>query len=64
MSIRETSDTTAPTFGVMFTNPSCSSGVYSWVPGSVQDRILAICARHLVPEGIGYVSYNTYPGWH
>ncbi len=39
-------------------------GVYSWVPGSVQDRILAICARHLVPEGIGYVSYNTYPGWH
>lgn len=39
-------------------------GVYSWVPESVQDRILAICARNLVPEGIGYVSYNTYPGWH
>ena len=39
-------------------------GVYSWVPENVQDRILAICARNLVPEGIGYVSYNTYPGWH
>jgi methyltransferase-like protein len=39
-------------------------GVYSWVPAAVQDRILEICARHLAPNGIAYVSYNTYPGWH
>lgn len=39
-------------------------GVYSWVPAAVQDKILEICARHLAPEGIGFVSYNTYPGWH
>ncbi len=39
-------------------------GVYSWVPPAVQDKILAICARHLAPGGIGFVSYNTYPGWH
>jgi methyltransferase-like protein len=39
-------------------------GVYSWVPAEVRERILAICARSLTPEGIGYVSYNTYPGWH
>ncbi len=39
-------------------------GVYSWVPEAVQDRILEICARNLTPDGVAYVSYNTYPGWH
>jgi methyltransferase-like protein/SAM-dependent methyltransferase len=39
-------------------------GVYSWVPAAVQDKILAICGRHLAPDGVAYVSYNTYPGWH
>ncbi|HEY4640344.1 MAG TPA: class I SAM-dependent methyltransferase [Thermoanaerobaculia bacterium] len=39
-------------------------GVYSWVPRDVQEKILAICRAHLAPDGIAYVSYNTYPGWH
>jgi SAM-dependent methyltransferase/methyltransferase-like protein len=39
-------------------------GVYSWVPPAVQDKILWICARNLAPDGVAYVSYNTYPGWH
>jgi SAM-dependent methyltransferase len=39
-------------------------GVYSWVPANVQDKILEICAHNLAPNGVGYVSYNTYPGWH
>lgn len=39
-------------------------GVYSWVPRAVQDKILEVCARHLAPQGVAYVSYNTYPGWH
>jgi methyltransferase-like protein/SAM-dependent methyltransferase len=39
-------------------------GVYSWVPPHVQDAILRVCAKHLAPNGIAYVSYNTYPGWH
>jgi methyltransferase-like protein/SAM-dependent methyltransferase len=39
-------------------------GVYSWVPAPVQDKILDVCARRLTPDGVGYVSYNTYPGWH
>jgi SAM-dependent methyltransferase len=39
-------------------------GVYSWVPPHVQERILAICHERLAEHGIGYVSYNTYPGWH
>lgn len=39
-------------------------GVYSWVPRAVQDGILEVCARTLSPQGVAYVSYNTYPGWH
>jgi methyltransferase-like protein/SAM-dependent methyltransferase len=39
-------------------------GVYSWVPEAVREKILAICKRHLAPQGVAYVSYNTYPGWH
>ncbi|MBX3442273.1 MAG: methyltransferase regulatory domain-containing protein [Planctomyces sp.] len=38
-------------------------GVYSWVPDEVQRRILEICGRCLSPQGVAYVSYNTYPGW-
>jgi SAM-dependent methyltransferase len=38
-------------------------GVYSWVPDDVKDRLLAICARALAPNGVAYVSYNTLPGW-
>ena len=39
-------------------------GVYSWVPPAVQTAILALCKRHLAPNGIAFVSYNIYPGWH
>jgi methyltransferase-like protein len=39
-------------------------GVYSWVPEAVREKILAVCKRNLAPEGVAYVSYNTYPGWH
>jgi len=38
-------------------------GLYSWVPRTAQDAMLAICRRALAPEGVVYVSYNTYPGW-
>src|SRR5262249_1077167 len=30
----------------------------------VQDKILDICARHLAPHGVAFISYNTFPGWH
>lgn len=39
-------------------------GVYSWVPPAVQDKILDICKRNLAPDGVAYISYNTFPGWH
>jgi methyltransferase-like protein/2-polyprenyl-3-methyl-5-hydroxy-6-metoxy-1,4-benzoquinol methylase len=38
-------------------------GVYSWVAPEVQRAILALCRDNLAPDGIAYVSYNTYPGW-
>lgn len=39
-------------------------GVFSWVPRVVQDKIFDIFRRNLAPNGVAYVSYNTYPGWH
>ena len=41
-----------------------SHGVFSWVPARVQNKMLEICQRQLAPNGVGYISYNTYPGWH
>lgn len=38
-------------------------GVYSWVPAKVQEAIMRICADNLAPDGVAYLSYNTYPGW-
>ena len=39
-------------------------GVYSWVAPRVQDQLLAICRDRLRPQGVAFVSYNVYPGWH
>lgn len=38
-------------------------GLYSWVPAPVREKILALCARQLAPNGVAYVSYNALPGW-
>jgi SAM-dependent methyltransferase len=39
-------------------------GLYSWVPPTVRDKLLAVCKANLAPNGVAYVSYNTYPGCH
>jgi SAM-dependent methyltransferase len=39
-------------------------GLWSWVPPAVQDAVLALVRRCLAPEGLAYVSYNTFPGWY
>ena len=39
-------------------------GVYSWVPPAARAAILRLAGRHLVPDGVAYISYNIYPGWH
>jgi methyltransferase-like protein/2-polyprenyl-3-methyl-5-hydroxy-6-metoxy-1,4-benzoquinol methylase len=41
-----------------------SHGVFSWVPQAVQEKILELSRKLLKPQGIAYISYNTYPGWH
>lgn len=41
-----------------------SHGVFSWIPAEVQDKLLQVSADNLAPNGVAFVSYNTYPGWH
>ena len=37
-------------------------GLYSWVPDFVREAVLTIYKECLAPNGIGYISYNAYPG--
>lgn len=39
-------------------------GLFSWVPDIVREKVLALCGALLTDNGIGYVSYNAYPGSH
>ena len=39
-------------------------GLFSWVPEAVRLRVLDIYSEHLNSNGVGYLSYNTYPGCH
>lgn len=38
-------------------------GIYSWLPPDAQAAMLALYRDCLAPGGIGYISYNTLPGW-
>ncbi len=37
--------------------------VYSWVDAATRDRLLELIGQCLAPQGLAFVSYNTYPGW-
>ncbi len=37
-------------------------GLFSWVPEPVRETILEIYSECLAPHGVGYISYNAYPG--
>lgn len=39
-------------------------GLFSWVPDFVRSKILHLYREMLTEHGLGYLSYNTYPGWH
>lgn len=39
-------------------------GVFSWIPYAAREKLLDIAKRNLAPNGIAFISYNTYPGWH
>ena len=38
-------------------------GLFSWIPPEVQVDLMELFRRHLAPDGLAYVSYNTNPGW-
>lgn len=38
--------------------------IFSWVENDVREKVLDICSKNLAEQGVAYVSYNTYPGWH
>jgi len=38
-------------------------GVYSWIPPEVREALLRVCKENLAPDGVAFISYNTYPGW-
>lgn len=39
-------------------------GLFSWVPETVREKILSLYQELLVPNGIGYISFNAFPGAH
>jgi methyltransferase-like protein len=41
-----------------------ADGLFSRVLRPVQERLLAICKSQLAPQGVAFVSYDIYPGWH
>jgi predicted SAM-dependent methyltransferase len=38
-------------------------GIATWVSAPVQQAVLDVAATQLLPGGLFYCSYNTYPGW-
>ena len=38
-------------------------GLFSWIPQALQETLLQTCKELLSPQGLCYISYNTYPGW-
>jgi SAM-dependent methyltransferase len=39
-------------------------GLIAWVPEPVRERVVSIFREMLAPNGVGYLSYNAYPGSH
>lgn len=41
-----------------------ANGIYSWVTPEERASVLRIMRDALTPNGVAYVNYNAYPGWH
>lgn len=39
-------------------------GLISWIPDFVIEKVFTICKEMLAPNGVGYLSYNAFPGSH
>src|SRR6185295_18028127 len=37
-------------------------GVYAWIAPALQEKLMALVAAALAPQGVAIVSYNAYPG--
>ncbi len=59
----ETADIMALDFGEERFDFILCHGAFSWISPTVQKCVFALCQKHLSPEGIAYISYNTQPGW-
>ena len=38
-------------------------GVFSWVPEAIRSKVLEILQTRMAANGVGYLSFNTQPGW-
>jgi methyltransferase-like protein/cyclopropane fatty-acyl-phospholipid synthase-like methyltransferase len=39
-------------------------GIFSWIAEDARNALLKVCRERLTEQGVAYISYNTYPGWH
>jgi methyltransferase-like protein/SAM-dependent methyltransferase len=39
-------------------------GFYSWVPQPARNKLMMICRSSLAPQGVAFISYNTFPCGH
>lgn len=39
-------------------------GLFSWIPDAVREAVIRIYKECLSQKGVGYISYNAYPGCH
>lgn len=39
-------------------------GLISWVPEPVRQKVFSLYREMLSENGVGFISYNTYPGWY
>ena len=52
-----------PPWGTAQCHYVAAHGIATWVTEPVQHALLALAASSLLPGGLFYCSYNTYPGW-
>ena len=38
-------------------------GLISWIPEFVREKTFSVVRQMLTEKGVGYISYNVYPGW-
>jgi SAM-dependent methyltransferase len=60
----ETQDLTTADFGAGRFDYVIAHGLYSWIPETAREALMASIRRHLAPHGVAFVSHNALPGGH